>query len=573
MAHPTPRRTTIVFTVLLLTSASAVVAQVRPERILHEYFKTPNIAGVSGARDGVDGEGPPQRERSRDPNGEPSLTLDPKDDEPVLGADGPKSSVGLDNPQGGLNPLEAANPLDDRTDKVDELNYFSAFDPSVIPYKRMVSQNRVTQTPGGDYVFGLEQGTVRRVRMDSAPKRADEDVFWGTFLLRTEPGKLHPIPSVAPSQRIMEVRTEPSMPVEFVRDAADNFYVRASSRALVRMNVKISVPRYYFDGTFRRDVMWTDFRRGLVAELPPKAQAAARRVRAHLGLNAPQSPEQTLVALVKHFRDFQGDPFPDELRGEDVYESIAKNKIGVCRHRSFAFAITANSMGIPARYVYNEAHAFVEVHWPGQGWRRIDLGGAAEEVLMRAGEQDTRVHAGGVDDVLPEPPAYLDELERLAEQNPDHSGSAGAGGRGAENAPTGEPGEEGPMNRIEDPEGAPGDPANASENPDNGDTIDPPERTQTRILLEEHPTSAQRGGTYMVRGRLSLADLDRPLVSRDVRVVLRGGARELEIGRATTDMAGNFATAAQIPKDLPIGRWELIVLFEGDERLAPVEWK
>ncbi|MEM1350599.1 MAG: hypothetical protein AAGI01_18705, partial [Myxococcota bacterium] len=206
MAYSTPQRTTIFLTALVLMSASVAIAQVRPERILHEYFRAPSIQGSAGARDGLGGEGAPPRERSRGPTGEPSLTLDPKDDEPVLGAEGPKSPGGLDNPQGGLNPLEAANPLDDRTDKVDELNYFSAFDPSVIPYKRMVAQNRVTSTPGGDYIFGLEQGTLLQVLPDASPKRAGEDIFWGTFLLRTEPGKLHPIPSVAPLQRIVEVR-------------------------------------------------------------------------------------------------------------------------------------------------------------------------------------------------------------------------------------------------------------------------------------------------------------------------------------------------------------------------------
>ena len=45
----------------------------------------------------------------------------------------------------------------------------------------------------------------------------------------------------------------------------------------------------------------------------------------------------------------------------------------IARTRS---SITAMAMGIPARYVENELHVFVEVMVPRVGWRRINLGGA-----------------------------------------------------------------------------------------------------------------------------------------------------------------------------------------------------
>src|SRR6185503_18059339 len=49
---------------------------------------------------------------------------------------------------------------------------------------------------------------------------------------------------------------------------------------------------------------------------------------------------------------------------------------GVCRHRAFAFLVTALGLGISARVVTNEAHAWVEIEADGL-FRRIDLGGAA----------------------------------------------------------------------------------------------------------------------------------------------------------------------------------------------------
>ena len=60
---------------------------------------------------------------------------------------------------------------------------------------------------------------------------------------------------------------------------------------------------------------------------------------------------------------------------------------GVCRHRAYAFLVTAQSLGIPTRLVENEAHAWVEVH-DGTLWRRIDLGGAGR--LPPVGLEPTR---------------------------------------------------------------------------------------------------------------------------------------------------------------------------------------
>ena len=45
---------------------------------------------------------------------------------------------------------------------------------------------------------------------------------------------------------------------------------------------------------------------------------------------------------------------------------LALSQKGVCRHRAFAFLVTALGLGIPARMVINEAHAWVEVLDPGE---------------------------------------------------------------------------------------------------------------------------------------------------------------------------------------------------------------
>ena len=51
---------------------------------------------------------------------------------------------------------------------------------------------------------------------------------------------------------------------------------------------------------------------------------------------------------------------PPTGRG-DIYLDLALQQKGVCRHRSFAFLVTALYLGIPTRMIANEAHAWVEV--------------------------------------------------------------------------------------------------------------------------------------------------------------------------------------------------------------------
>lgn len=489
---------------------------------------------------------------------------------------GPVSALSMENPQGGLDPRNATNKLDDDTDHVDELNYFSSFDPSVIPYKRGVAQNAVRMVDG-DYAFYVEPGRFERV--DIARAGADEDVFWGTFLIKSSPGTRAPIPSVAPSQKILEVKTTASADIRISKDRAGNFYVESSHSGLVRLNIKISVPRYYFDGEFSSDVRWSDFPSRFVPQIPAQAGPVANQVLEELGVSRRQRPRDALIALVEHFRDFEGKPFPAEERGGDVYLSIATKKIGVCRHRSFAFVITAAALGIPSRYVYNEAHAFVEVFWPGQGWRRIDLGGAAQDVLLRAAEQQQRVHDGGASDPLPHPPAYQEEIERMADQEKARQEAAMARGDipGDGNGTNGGFDiDAGPMNRVDDgPDSTPGlEPDGAGSDP--GDAADIRD-TRATVLAQvtEYPEEIRRGQPFTIGGKLTDIISGRALADRSVKVVIgspSGAAGSGQVLATTrTAMDGSFEAKVELPEEFEIGLWSLRVVFDGDDDYQPAE--
>ncbi len=402
--------------------------------ILHEYFEPGEVtAGGSGAA--APGSGAAPTSRASAAGQPPGLTLDPGPGDLILGPEGPVDAEGRQPPYGPRSPRSGASTLDDQTSRVDETDYHSAFDPSVFPYKRNVVQNSVRKE-GSEYGMRNASGRRNRVRVEPGEASDSEDAFWGTFLVDARAGKLHPIPSVAPEQRILRVETEPDGQVAFFRDEADNYYVRLQRDGLVRINARVAAPRFYFRGELEGEPAWSDFGGGGRAQVDEEVHGVVREVARHIGISSEMSPGVLLERLIRHYRGFETTALPDEYKQGDLYAAISKNQIGVCRHRSLAFVVTAQAFGIPARYVTNEAHAFVEVYWPPSGWRRIDLGGAARDIGYQGGRDD-RLHDASDVDPFPKPESYREEMRRMrgrngGEQQEAESGDAGREGESRE---------------------------------------------------------------------------------------------------------------------------------------------
>src|SRR5439155_17512471 len=69
-------------------------------------------------------------------------------------------------------------------------------------------------------------------------------------------------------------------------------------------------------------------------------------------------------------------------------------------------------LGLPTRLVENEAHAFVEVWFPGRNWQRIDLGGAALRMEVQGADEKT-LHRPRADDPFDKPPQYKQNYTQL----------------------------------------------------------------------------------------------------------------------------------------------------------------
>ena len=584
-------------------------------RLLHEYFNPWDLGEgleASGADSGSErgsSSAEPPTERGSGAGQPPSLSVNPSNDEMVFGADGPVDPGVTSTPYGPLNPGQQETTLDDDTDRVDRLNYYANFDPSIMPYKRGVSQNAI-RVDDGAYKVRLESSRERSVRIGGSAT-ASMDTFWGTFALRTQPNRKHPLPSVAPDQAILEVQAEPDVSIDIRRDEADNYYVQTRHEGLLRLNIKFGAPRFYFDGRPRTDVAWSEFDSSKTPPIPSEARDVAGRVLSTIGVSRSMQPHAALDTLVAWYRDFEARPFPDDLRGRDLFESVSEAQVVVCRHRSLAFMVAARSLGIPTRYIYNEAHAFVEVHWPDQGWRRIDLGGAANDFNF-ASRSSNAMHDASYNDTFPQPQNYVEELQRQADMQDDSASASDSdedresAANASDNQRDGESGAEPQRPERGDPSSeASGQQARMERDPDAGQammemdrdergepTVEPePERAdqdarpgeetreepEPRERVELRITAASReafrGRAIELKGRLE-SRAGAPLSGQRVEVVLGpvggdAGSDAIRLGTAMTAGNGRFEGKFSIPSDLSIGRWSVMVRYRGTSKYAP----
>jgi hypothetical protein len=451
--------------------------------------------------------------------------------------------------------------------------YFEVFTPAITPYKRVTSLDTVAVSPEGVPYLVVGHGARQRVEIEGPgaqpPDGRERDRFWGSVVLDFSSGREVPLPSVSPESRLLSFRTEPETAVHVERDGAGN-YVAVLDPGVAATEVRAifltDAPRTFFgfdDGQRFPDAR-ADALGDEVAPLPQGVARDARLFATELGLSREMPFEAALRELVRHFRSFEESEEPPADTG-NVYLDLARGMRGVCRHRAYAFVITASAIGISSRFVSNEAHAWVEVHLPEHGgWLRVDLGGSAQGLSPRNTESGPS-YQPDVDDPLPRPREYEDAIAEA--RGASLPGAPGGPGRGGARTGTG-PGSAGP-----------GDPANVDPNaaptpalPDVPEPIPPPTTGAPRIPLQlslAHASSEVfRGQSIEIGG--SAASAEGHASGLRVEVLLRdarGGERLL--GVTVTDTNGNYHGTFGIPPDTDVGEHMLVVRTPGDARLLP----
>jgi hypothetical protein len=433
------------------------------------------------------------------------------------------------------------------TRRPDKVQYEEPFSPSVMPFKRM----SVFDSVAADFGLRVQQPTLRKLSVGGVVGPQDEP-FYADITVDVAPGESVRIPSVSAGARVLRLHTVPETSVELFRDGAENWFVKSPSRQRVRLLLQLAAPRTAFGGPFH-DVPWSSL--PPTPPLSPNVQASADAVNAVIGVSRRQSFATAVGALVSYYRSFAESAEPLAGKG-DLYTQIALSRQGVCRHRAFAFTVSALALGIPTRLVTNEAHAWVEVD-DGRGFRRIDLGGAAVQV------DDHTAEAKIPHKAPPDPFAWptgkgssAGELaartQRERDAQADPGGQPGAVSSARTAASGRAPGAGAPPPQL----------ASDDDNPD--------ARPHAELALTVTEQRVSRNDTLHVKGTVRAAG--DPCVAVRVDIVLglspgqAGGAHELSLGTLATDEKGAFDGSVVVPTSLALGEYDVFAHTPGDSR-------
>lgn len=485
------------------------------------------------------------------------------------------------------------------------LHYTATFNPDVLPFKRLSAFDTVRE----DYTMVVAQQALTDVPIGGTTSRA-RDRFWATVTVDLAPGRDAAIPSVAPDMRILSMETTPRAVLRVSKDGADNFFVRSDEsnvrgryalRFLVDADAGYFAPQLPAQRKYSVAGALAAVPLPLRPRLPARAQTQGLRTLAKLNITPRTDLATALNALIGYFRAFTATVRPPT--GDDIYRDLCDSQAGVCRHRAFAFLVTAAALGLPTRFVGNEAHAFVEVWLPERSWQRIDLGGAALRLEVD-NASDKTLHRPRSEDPFSKPATYRNnytqlegDIAGLSEQqladkrrSLAEAPASGAVGRGPASA-TGESGDAATASGA--PSQNPDTPADASAAPSVRNPTSPraardaatppdamltPDQTLPRmapVAQKRTPTlavatragSVYRGAPLAVHGTLTNAG--KPLANRLIELYLapvgKNGKGAVLLGRAVTDERGAFAVDLPVPATAALAAYELIAASQADD--------
>lgn len=263
---------------------------------------------------------------------------------------------------------------DRQTTQDHNLKYSEVFNPSIVPFKRSQALNAIDS----DAAIFLESGEMRPLDIQTSAL-PHEKLFWGSLTIEVGAGQKTQCPSVSASMKIVSIETHPPTLLRFYKDEADNVFAEApelSSPRSVTLRFLASSPESYFSPALNAPgPPLSEGSKQHLPTLPPRLKEMGRKAARQLGIGNNDGAVTALKILVKYLRAFDATQIAPQK--SHIFWDLFSRQMGVCRHRAYVFFVIANAIGIPARYLFNEAHAWVEVWLPETDWFRIDLGGAA----------------------------------------------------------------------------------------------------------------------------------------------------------------------------------------------------
>ncbi len=448
--------------------------------------------------------------------------------------------------------FDATYRIDSDTTRPEMVNYDDPFTPAVTPFKRLFAYDGVSSAAE----LIVRDKTLRTVTVGGAAS-IDDDQFFGDMTVDLEKDVPVRIPTVGPGSRIINIETHPRTEFKLLADSAENLYIKATKRARVRLVMQLAIQRAVFGSPFARS-SWSQLRSHL-APVPSGLRKSAQTVLANLGMHqSAVTPREAVNRLVEHFRSFAPSTERPASRGADLYRELALSKKGVCRHRAYAFSITASALGLPSRMVRNEAHAWVEI-FDGHIWHRVDLGGAAGQ--MQTDQNDRRASHAPPPDPFTWPAGSESAADMAARagdvSTPTDPDATGAGGSGSADDGSDDPA---PPAETLPPPPSPFGSIDLKDQPKED------ERPLADVTLQVTAASAKRGSRIDVSGRIEADGSPCARVRVDIGLRDSGDAAPIVIGSLATDADGKYKGSVVVPFVLSVGKYELLAATPGDAR-------
>lgn len=196
-------------------------------------------------------------------------------------------------------------------------------------------------------------------------------------------GAWTPVAGLTPQDALVDFGA--SVPgVSLARDENGMLWARGPAGPAT-LSLTWAVDLAYYDLPVAADVRSDD----VPAALRPQLEALPQAVGLHLAelAGATDRPYGDSIRAIAGFvRAFGVGPLPDRDEQPDDLLAYAQERVGCARHRAEAFVLATQALGIPARLVLNEAHAFAEVFVPRSGWHLVDVGACGQLQVRRATE-------------------------------------------------------------------------------------------------------------------------------------------------------------------------------------------
>lgn len=424
---------------------------------------------------------------------------------------------------------------DSDTRRPELVGYTDPFIPTIPPYKRAHAYDTV----GSQFELLVAAPSLRTMPVGGTA-RLEDDQFFADLQVQLPRNVAVRIPSVGPATRVIVAQLKPQQDFALFKDGADNWFMQSASEGVVQLTLHLAIDRRTFGAEYP-SVSWGALRPHLPT-VPDEVRSAAHAVALEIGVNEQQGPAATLRQLVEYFRSFapSDQPLGSAGGGETLYRELSLNKRGVCRHRAYAFMVTALGLGLPTRFVHNEAHAWVEV-FDAELWHRIDLGGAAARAVLDLGDRPVHVEPR---DPYPWPERSTSAHEMTARALRERP--AGMGETAASTAQSG----------------------TAQQLPAQQDGVQEDlAAPAATVTVNTARVRVTRGERLDVMGRVSAAAALCDRVRVDLWLT-RGANERHALGTVMTDELGRFSGGMVVPFNVPVGDYEVEAATPGRSPLC-----